>query len=212
MAKAIARKLGYIYVDTGAMYRAVTLFALRKGLFRPDGTPDTDALRDAMTEIEIDFRFNPAADKADTFLCGENVESLIRGMEVSSKVSSIAAIGFVREAMTERQRAIGSGKGTVMDGRDIGTTVFPDAELKVFVTASPEVRAKRRYSELAAKGVHADYNEILENVKQRDYADSHRSISPLRKAPDALLLDNGNMTIDEQNRWMEEKAMAIING
>lgn len=204
MAKDLARKIGYVYVDTGAMYRSVTLFALRHGLFNADGSVKVNELRAFMPEIHISFKFNAETGRPDTYLNGELVEKDIRGMEVSSRVSTIAAIPFVREAMVRQQQAMGQEKGIVMDGRDIGTTVFPDAELKIFVTASPEVRAQRRYDELQAKGMPADMADILKNVKERDYLDSHRDVSPLRKAEDAIELDNSHMTIDEQNQWLME--------
>lgn len=205
MAKSLARELGYVYVDTGAMYRSVTLFALRKGLFNEDGSVKTDELQALMGEVQVSFRYNPESGKADAYLNGENVEHEIRLMEVSNHVSPIAAIPFVRTAMVEQQRQMGKDKGVVMDGRDIGTTVFPDAELKIFVTASAEVRAQRRYDELKGKGEDANYDEILQNVKERDYIDSHREVSPLVKADDALLLDNSNLTIPEQNEWLKER-------
>ena len=211
MAKQLARKLGYVYVDTGAMYRTVTLFALRNGLFREDGSVKTDELEARMPEIEVSFRFNEASGKADAYLNGEDVEQEIRLMEVSSHVSPIAAIPFVRKAMVMQQRRMGEGKGIVMDGRDIGTTVFPDAELKIFVTASAEVRAQRRYDELCSKGEEADFADILKNVQERDYIDSHRATSPLRKADDALLLDNSHMTIDEQNSWLKEQVAKALS-
>ena len=211
MAKQLARELGYVYVDTGAMYRTVTLFALRNGLFREDGSVKTDELEARMPEIEVSFRFNEASGKADAYLNGEDVEQEIRLMEVSSHVSPIAAIPFVRKAMVMQQRRMGEGKGIVMDGRDIGTTVFPDAELKIFVTASAEVRAQRRYDELCSKGEEADFADILMNVQERDYIDSHRATSPLRKADDALLLDNSHMTIDEQNRWLKEQVAKALS-
>lgn len=211
MAKSLARELGYVYVDTGAMYRSVTLFALRNGMFNEDGTVNTAALEQRMNEIEIGFRFNPETGKADAYLNGENVENEIRLMEVSNHVSPIAAIPFVREAMVDQQRRMGKDKGIVMDGRDIGTTVFPDAELKIFVTASAEVRAQRRYDELTAKGENANYEEILQNVKERDYIDSHREVSPLVQAEDALLLDNSNMSIPEQNAWLKERVNEVLN-
>ncbi len=205
MAKDLARRLGYVYVDTGAMYRTVTLFALRHNLFEADGTVKTAELERLMPEVQISFKFNAEAGRPDAYLNGELVEPYIRGMEVSSRVSPIAAIPFVRQAMVRQQQAMGAEKGIVMDGRDIGTTVFPDAELKIFVTASAEVRAQRRYDELKGKGQEADYEEILKNVQERDYIDSHREVSPLRKADDALELDNSHMTIDEQNRWLAEQ-------
>ncbi len=210
MAKQLARKLGYVYVDTGAMYRAVTLFALRNGLFHEDGSVNTDELAARMPEIEISFRFNETSGKADAYLNGEDVENEIRLMEVSNHVSPIAAIPFVREAMVMQQRRMGEGKGIVMDGRDIGTTVFPDAELKIFVTASPEVRAQRRYEELCNKGEKANFADILKNVQERDYIDSHRATSPMRKADGALLLDNSHMTIEEQNQWLEEQVANVL--
>lgn len=205
MAKDLAREIGYIYVDTGAMYRSVTLYALRHGMFRTDGSIDTGALEAAMPEIRITFRLNKETGRPDTYLNGELVEKDIRTMEVSSKVSPIAALPFVRKALVEQQQMMGREKGIVMDGRDIGTAVFPDAELKVFVTASAEVRAQRRYDELKAKGMEADYASILKNVEERDYIDSHREVSPLRKADDAIELDNSNMTIAEQKQWLREK-------
>ena len=204
MAKDLAREVGYVYVDTGAMYRSVTLFALRNGLFEGD-TICEEALRRRMPEINISFRYNPETGRPDTYLNGELVEQEIRSMEVSSHVSPIATLAFVREAMVAQQQQMGRDGGVVMDGRDIGTVVFPHAELKVFVTASPEVRARRRYDELQAKGMPADYNDILKNVQERDYIDSHREVSPLRQADDALLLDNSHMTIAEQKQWLLER-------
>lgn len=205
MAKDLAKEIGYIYVDTGAMYRSVTLYALRHGMFRTDGSIDTGALEAAMPEIRITFKLNKETGRPDTYLNGELVEKDIRTMEVSSKVSPIAALPFVRKALVEQQQMMGREKGIVMDGRDIGTAVFPDAELKVFVTASAEVRAQRRYDELKAKGMEADYASILKNVEERDYIDSHREVSPLRKADDAIELDNSDMTIAEQKQWLREK-------
>ena len=210
MAKELARQLGYVYVDTGAMYRTVTLFAMRHNLFLADGEVDTDALRKCMPEIEVSFRFNEETGRPDAYLNGECVEKVIRSIEVSNHVSKVAAIPFVREAMVDHQRRMGAEKGIVMDGRDIGTTVFPDAELKIFVTASSKVRAQRRYDELKEKGMPADFDEILKNVEERDYIDSHREVSPLRQAPDALLLDNSEMTISEQNAWLMDKVKALV--
>ena len=204
MAKDLAREVGYVYVDTGAMYRSVTLVALRNGLFTND-TIDEEELRRRMPEIQISFQFNPETGRPDTYLNGELVEKDIRTMEVSNKVSPIAALGFVREAMVAQQQQMGKDKGVVMDGRDIGTTVFPDAELKVFVTASAEVRAQRRFDELKAKGMDADFDDILKNVQERDYIDSHREVSPLRKADDAIELDNSRMTIPEQKQWLLDR-------
>ena len=205
MAKDLARKLGYIYVDTGAMYRAVTLYALRNDLFNADHSIKTDELKARMDDIRISFRFNEQTGRPDTYLNGELVEKDIRTMEVSNLVSPIATLAFVREAMVAQQQKMGEEKGIVMDGRDIGTVVFPHAELKFFVTASAEVRAQRRYDELKQKGMEADFDEILKNVQERDYIDSHREVSPLRKADDAIELDNSHMTIDEQNEWLMQQ-------
>jgi len=205
MAKDLARVVGYVYVDTGAMYRCVTLYALRNGMFRKDGSIDEEALRQHLDDIHISFKFNAEKGRPDTYLNGELVEDQIRTMEVSSHVSPIATLGFVREAMVAQQQQMGKDKGVVMDGRDIGTVVFPDAELKIFVTASAEVRAQRRYDELKGKGMEADYEEILKNVQERDYIDSHRAVSPLRKADDAIALDNSHMTIEEQKQWLLDR-------
>lgn len=202
MAKDLAHELGYIYVDTGAMYRCVALYALQHKLFLKDGEINIPELEAAMPNINISFKLNKETGRPDTYLNNENVENKIRTMEVSSHVSSIAAIPFVREALVAQQQKMGKDKGIVMDGRDIGTVVFPNAELKIFVTASPEVRAQRRYDELMEKGMEADYKEILENVKRRDYIDSHRDVSPLRKADDAIELDNSNISIEEQKQWL----------
>ena len=202
MAKDLAHELGYIYVDTGAMYRCVALYALQHKLFLKDGEINIPELEAAMPNINISFKLNKETGRPDTYLNNENVENKIRTMEVSSHVSSIAAIPFIREALVAQQQKMGKDKGIVMDGRDIGTVVFPNAELKIFVTASPEVRAQRRYDELMEKGMEADYNEILENVKRRDYIDSHRDVSPLRKADDAIELDNSNISIEEQKQWL----------
>ena len=205
MAKELARKLGYIYVDTGAMYRTVTLYAMRNNLFDSEGEVLTDELQKQMNNIKLSFRINTETGKPDAYLNGECVEKTIRSIEVSNHVSKIAAIPFVREAMVDQQRRMGAEKGIVMDGRDIGTTVFPDAELKIFVTASAKVRAQRRYDELQQKGMPADFDEILKNVEERDYIDSHREVSPLRQAEDAILLDNSDMTIPEQNEWLMQQ-------
>lgn len=202
MAKALARRVGYIYVDSGAMYRAVTLYALRHGLFAPDGSLQTETLREQMPQIEVSFRLDPATQLPQTYLNGEYVEDAIRSLEVSNHVSPVAALPFVREAMTAQQQEMGRAKGIVMDGRDIGTAVFPDAELKIFVTASAEVRARRRYDELQAKGMAGDYEAILKNVQERDYIDSHREMNPLRQAPDALVLDNSSLTREQQSDWL----------
>lgn len=205
MAKDLAREIGYVYVDTGAMYRAVTLYALRNNLFDSDNTVKVDELEQQMKNITISFKFNTETGRPDTYLNGELVEKEIRSLEVSSHVSPIAAVPFVRTAMVAQQQRMGESKGIVMDGRDIGTTVFPQAELKIFVTASAEVRAQRRYDELQAKGMPADYADILKNVEERDYIDSHREVSPLCKADDAIELDNSHMTIPEQKAWLMEK-------
>lgn len=201
MAKDLARELSYVYIDTGAMYRAVTLYAIEAGLFA-DQQVDVDKLRGQMDNIRIGFKFNPETGRPDTYLNDVRVEDRIRTMEVSSKVSLIAAIDFVRTAMVAQQQAMGQGGGIVMDGRDIGTTVFPDAELKVFVTASAQVRAERRYKELTAKGEACNFDEILQNVVERDRIDSTRAVSPLRQADDAVVLDNSNLTIEEQKQWL----------
>ncbi|WP_304060852.1 (d)CMP kinase [Hoylesella loescheii] len=205
MAKMLAKEVGYIYVDTGAMYRAVTLFAMRNGMIAPNGDVNRDALKAKMDALHVEFKLNPQTGKAETYLNGENVEHEIRGMKVSAHVSAIAAIDFVRTALVAQQQRMGHNKGIVMDGRDIGTVVFPDAELKVFVTASAEVRAQRRFDELVGKGMKANYDEILHNVQERDYIDSHREVSPLRKAEDAIELDNGQLTIAEQLQWLIDK-------
>lgn len=211
MAKALARKLGYVYIDTGAMYRAVTLYCLQHGLFT-DGGLDEEALQRCLPDIHIAFRFNAAEDKAHTYLGGKDVEREIRTMEVSSHVSPVATVPCVREKLTEQQREIGREKGIVMDGRDVGTTVFPHAELKVFVTCAPEIRAERRYKELLDKGEKADFEAVLDNIRRRDDIDRNRKVSPLRKADDALVLDNGHMTREEQDTWLLQKAEERIRG
>lgn len=177
---------------------------MENGIFTAEGI-DTEKLKKQINNIRISFQLNPETGRPDTYLNDINVEKKIRTMEVSSRVSPIAALDFVREAMVAQQQEMGKAKGIVMDGRDIGTTVFPDAELKIFVTASPEIRAQRRYDELKAKGEEAGFDEILENVKQRDYIDQNREVSPLRKADDALLLDNSHMTISQQKEWLAEQ-------
>ena len=203
MAKALARNIGYLYFDSGAMYRAVALYCMQNGLINGEEI-DTCALRDCLDNIHISFEADPDTKNSITFLNGVNVEHEIRTLEVSRFVSKVAALDFVRSAMVDQQREMGKQKGIVMDGRDIGTTVFPDAEMKVFVTASAEVRAQRRYDELAARGDNPDYNDILENVLQRDHIDQTREVSPLRKADDALLLDNSDLTREEQMNWLVE--------
>lgn len=200
MAKKLAKTIGYAYIDTGAMYRAVTLYCLRNGLFDGDRL-DTERLEAALPDINITFGVD-ADGKTQTMLNGEVVEQEIRRMEVSSKVSIVAAVGSVRRALVKQQQAMGKQKGIVMDGRDIGTVVFPDAEMKVYVDASPETRARRRYDELRAKGDGVTYEDVLANVCERDRIDTTRAESPLRKADDAVVLDNSDMTIAEQDKWL----------
>ena len=202
MAKTLAKKIGYTYIDTGAMYRAVTLYSMRRGFIGKDGI-DEEALRRELPQIKISFGHENG--QQYTILNGENVEREIRGMEVSSHVSPISAIGFVREAMVKLQREMGKQGAIIMDGRDIGTTVFPNAQLKIFVTASDEIRARRRFDELTVKGENPVYEDVLKNVRERDYIDSHRAVSPLRKADDAIVLDNSNLTFDEQDKWLMEQ-------
>ena len=205
MAKDLAREVGYIYVDTGAMYRAVTLFAMRNNLFDAEGNINTERLEQLLPEVKISFKLDPETSRPMTCLNGEVVEQEIRSLEVSQHVSPIAALPFVRAKLVEQQQAMGKEKGIVIEGRDIGTVVFPEAELKIFVTASAEIRAQRRYKELQAKGMPADFDDILKNVEERDYIDSHRATSPLRQADDALVLDNSHLTIEEQKKWLMEK-------
>lgn len=205
MAKDLAREVGYIYVDTGAMYRAVTLFAMRNDVFDAEGNIDETRLKALLPDVKLTFQLNNETKLPEVCLNGENVERYIRTLEVSQHVSPIAALPFVREKLVEQQQAMGNEKGIVMDGRDIGTVVFPNAELKIFVTASAEIRAQRRFKELEAKGMPADFDEILQNVEQRDYIDTHHETSPLRQADDALVLDNSHLTIAEQKVWLMEK-------
>lgn len=205
MAKDLAREVGYIYVDTGAMYRAVTLFAMRNDVFDAEGNIDETRLKALLPDVKLTFQLNDETKLPEVCLNGENVERYIRTLEVSQHVSPIAALPFVREKLVEQQQAMGNEKGIVMDGRDIGTVVFPNAELKIFVTASAEIRAQRRFKELEAKGMPANFDEILQNVEQRDYIDTHRETSPLRQADDALVLDNSHLTIAEQKVWLMEK-------
>jgi len=204
MAKDLAKELGYTYIDTGAMYRAVTLYSLQNKLFT-NGEVDQTRLAEEINYIDITFHYNQETGRPDTYLNGTNVEKEIRSMEVASHVSQIAALGFVRRAMVAKQQEMGKEKGIVMDGRDIGTTVFPHAEMKIYVTASPEVRAQRRLDELKSKGESTSIEEVLENIKMRDHIDMTRSESPLRKADDAIELDNSNMTIAEQKEWLLQK-------
>jgi CMP/dCMP kinase len=204
IAKAVAVRFGYVFIDSGAMYRAVTLFALRHHLIS-DGSVKKQELIGSLPEIQIEFRYNPEKQKSDTYLNGEDVEDEIRQLTVSQNVSPVATIAEVRAAMVRLQKEMGKNKGIVMDGRDIGTVVFPDAELKLFVTASAEIRAQRRFDELKAKGETVSYEEILQNVQERDRIDSTREASPLRKADDALVLDNSRMTREEQLAWVIER-------
>lgn len=198
MAKDLASRIGYTFVDTGAMYRAVTLLAIRNNLFDENNKPDTESLKRLLPDSTITQRHNPSLGKAETFLNGENIENEIRGMEVSSLVSAIATIPFVRSELVRQQQVMGKDGGIVMDGRDIGTTVFPNAELKIFVTASPQIRAQRRYAELLAKGQQTTKEEVLKNLEERDFVDSHREVSPLRQAEDAVVIDNTNLSPSEQ--------------
>jgi CMP/dCMP kinase len=209
LAKSLARSLGYIYIDSGAMYRAVTLFALRSGWI-VNGQPDRKKIVTGLKDIKISFQWNELTEENVTFLNGENIEDEIRRLEVSQNVSPISTIAEVRHEMVKQQRENGRNKGIVMDGRDIGTVVFPDAELKIFMTASPEIRSRRRYEELVEKGVKVDMEEILQNVNERDQIDSGREISPLKKADDALVLDNSHMTRNEQLQWSLMKANELI--
>lgn len=218
MAKALAKQIGYIYVDTGAMYRVVTLYALRNNMIPRKDNNKYRIFEFALSQhiksgrVKVSFVLDAQTNQPQACLNGEIVEQEIRGMEVSSYVSGIAALPFVREFLVQQQQEMGAAKGIVMDGRDIGTTVFPDAELKIFVTASAEVRAQRRYDELVAKGSSdINYNDILANVIERDRLDSTREVSPLRQADDALLLDNSQMTREEQSQWLLERFNAVAS-
>ena len=203
-AKAIAARLGYIFIDTGAMYRAVTLYALDHGAIR-SGMVDEEAVAALLKDIEITFRFNPGRGASDIYVNGDLAEGRIRTIEVSNCVSRVSSIREVREKLVAMQQRMGRDRGVVMDGRDIGTVVFPDAEMKIFMTADPKVRAERRYAELRAKGDEVSMEEVLENVVSRDRADMNRAISPLRQAPDAVVLDNSRMSVDEQMAWFMER-------
>lgn len=217
MAKQLAKEIGYVYVDTGAMYRAVTLYAMRNGMYPDEGIREEE-LKAAIDagKIQISFKFNAETGRPDTYLNGEKVEDEIRQMAVSNRVSPIAALPFVRSLLTEQQQAMGKEKGIVMDGRDIGTAVFPQAEMKVFVTASAKVRAQRRYDELMGKAQTQEekdalkFDEILKNVEERDYIDSHREVAPLRQADDAIVLDNSELTREEQSAWLLAKYKEIV--
>ena len=209
IAQALAAKFGYLFIDSGAMYRAVTLFALRNHLIT-DGYVDQKKLIALLPEIHIDFRYNAQLSRSEMFLNGENVEDEIRQLTVSQNVSLVAVIVDVRKAMVRVQKELGKNKGIVMDGRDIGTVVFPEAELKLFITASAEIRAKRRFDELSAKGELVSFTEILENIQERDRIDSTRKASPLRQADDAFVLDNSYMTPEEQLEWAIAKVEEIL--
>ncbi|MEO2053035.1 MAG: (d)CMP kinase [Allomuricauda sp.] len=210
IAKRLAASLGYIYVDTGAMYRAVTLFALNEGLVDAEGKVDAKTLTAKLTSIELEFVPNEDSGKSDMYLNGQNVEKEIRSMNVSRNVSKVSAIKEVREMLVKIQQAMGKHKGIVMDGRDIGTVVFPKAELKLFMTASPEKRAARRYKELLEKGEEVTYAEVLKNVEERDRIDSTRSVSPLKKAKDAIEFDNSDMGLEEQFERVYDFAQRVI--
>ncbi|MDE6239510.1 MAG: (d)CMP kinase [Muribaculaceae bacterium] len=210
MARALAAKIGYRYIDSGAMYRAVTLYALNNGIIDSQGNIDLPALVSALPSIRIDFKPMPDGTQ-HTLLNGEDVETEIRQLRVSDNVSPVAAVKEVRTALTDMQRSLGSDKGIVMDGRDIGTTVFPQAELKIFVNASAEMRARRRFLEMSNKGDIVNYEEVLANVVRRDHIDETRAESPLRRADDAIDLDNSQMTIDEQDGWLEEQFHRALN-
>ncbi len=204
MARRLAATVGYRYLDTGAMYRAVTLYALDHGLFLQDSTPDTSAIIAALPSIHIDFAVQPDGTQ-HTLLNGKDVEAEIRRLRVSEAVSPVAAIAEVRHAMVAKQQELGRDKGIVVDGRDIGTVVFPDAELKIYVDASAETRARRRFKEMVEKGAAVNYEEVLANVVHRDHIDSTRAESPLRRADDAIALDNSEMTLEEQDAWLLEQ-------
>jgi len=210
MAKTLAMRLGYTYIDSGAMYRALSLYCLRNGLMK-DGSIDEPALMAALDGIEITFEKN-AEGVSQTYLNGENVENEIRNLEVSNAVSIVSAVGFVRKALVALQRKLSVGGGVVMDGRDIGTVVFPNADLKLFVTADAKIRAKRRYDELMEKGRPEDFEAVLANIEWRDKLDQTRAVSPLKKADDAVVLDNGEMTIEEQDAWLLEQVNSKIYG
>ena len=210
MAKALAKTLGYTYIDSGAMYRTLSLYCLRNGLMK-ESSIDEPALMAALDGIEITFEKNTEG-VSQTYLNGENVENEIRNLEVSNAVSIVSAVGFVRKALVALQRKLSVGGGVVMDGRDIGTVVFPNADLKLFVTADAKIRAKRRYDELVEKGQPEDFEAILANIEWRDKLDQTRAVSPLKKADDAVVLDNGNMTIEEQDAWLLEQVNRKIYG
>lgn len=209
-AKAIAARLGYIFIDTGAMYRAVTLYALEHEAI-PSGMVDEAAVEHLLHEIDIDFRFNASRGASDIYVNGDCVEGKIRTIEVSNCVSAVSSIGAVRRKLVAMQQDMGRRGGVVMDGRDIGTDVFPDAELKIYMTADPRVRAERRYLELTAKGDSVSFEEVYNNVVSRDKADMTRAISPLRKAEDAIVLDNSAMSVEEQMEWFMARYEEALN-
>jgi cytidylate kinase len=202
-AKSIAKMLNYIYIDSGAMYRAVTLYCIRRNLVSKDGI-DVKGIVSELNLINIDFVYNPDINESETYLNSENVEAEIRSIEVTARVSRVSQIPQVRERLVELQRKIGSLKGIVMDGRDIGTVVFPDAEIKIFMTATADIRARRRYDEMVAKGMKVDFEDIKRDIIARDIADENRDISPLRRADDAVILDNGRMSVAEQMVWVKQ--------
>ena len=197
VSKILAARLGYTYIDTGAMYRIVTLKAMREGLIK-DGNVDDEKLKEVLPTIIFGFKYNEGKKCYESYMNGEYVETAIRGLAVSDNVSLIAALPYVRELLVEKQREMAKEGGVIMDGRDIGSVVFPHAEVKFFMTASPEVRAQRRYKELIEKGEKVTYEEVEANVRKRDYIDEHRETSPLVKTPDAVLIDNGDMTVEEE--------------
>lgn len=209
IAKGLAKALGYTYIDSGAMYRAVALYALRNGWIN-ETSIDEQALKEHLPEIHISFKPNSQGDQ-DIYLNGENIEKEIRSLEVANAASRVSTLKFVREELVRQQQEMGKNKGVVMDGRDIGTVVFPDAELKIFLTASPEIRARRRFDEMKAKGENPSFDEVLANVIERDYRDTNRDESPLRKADDAIELDNSHLTIDQQLQWAIDMFNKIAN-
>ena len=210
-ARAIAKEINYIFIDSGAMYRAVTLYCMRKNFINVRGVK-TEAIISELNQIIIDFIYNPDINEYETYLNSENVEKEIRSMEVTSYVSRISQIQEVRTRMVELQRQIGVYKGIVMDGRDIGTVVFPDADIKIFMTASVEIRAKRRYDELKSRGIFIEFDEVKRTIIARDIADENRDISPLRRADDAIILDNTKMTVEEQMDWIKDIIEKLRNG
>lgn len=212
MAKRLAKEIGYRYIDSGAMYRAVTLYAMREGMINAEGVVNKAALVNVLPSLSIDFAVDPGSSEQNTMLNGENIEKEIRDLPVSNNVSAVAAIPEVRHALVEKQKAFGETRGIVMDGRDIGTTVFPDAELKIFVTASPQTRAQRRLLELTQKGVATSFEEVLANVVHRDHVDTTREESPLRQAEDAIVLDNSTMSLDDQHRWLIHLFNQVVSG